>query len=290
MSAVVSIVIPYHNAEETLARCCASLAAQEGDVDFEAILVDDASTDGSAQIGIDVVRSDRRMCLVQKEEHTGLVDALNLGLQSASGEWLCFFDVRDWFAPAALDSLRRAALSPSCSIAVAGFYRVEGGRFERKDAPDLGLVSRSWFVKLMAEHPSDLYFSSVWNKLFRRSFISEYGLSFDGDLSAGAEYAFVLDCLRCADRVATVSEPMLYRTCPASSLADEGWSQGPSRQERREAYPSYLRLLDEVGLYEDGAQSLRRRMFLSDVAGDAGVSMYADDLDSAAVPGADDAS
>ena len=83
----VSIIIPVYNAEKYLAETLQSVRAQTFQ-DFEIILVDDGSTDGTSEI-IDKF-SDRAICL--KNDHRGPASSRNLGLEAARGSLIAFLD------------------------------------------------------------------------------------------------------------------------------------------------------------------------------------------------------
>jgi peptidoglycan/xylan/chitin deacetylase (PgdA/CDA1 family)/2-polyprenyl-3-methyl-5-hydroxy-6-metoxy-1,4-benzoquinol methylase len=101
-----SIVIPARNAERTLAETLNSLIAQT-DADWEAIIVDDGSTDATPVIIDEFASRDRRFVgVVGRRE--GASSARNLGLSHASGKWVLFLDSDDWIAPAFLAAMQEA--------------------------------------------------------------------------------------------------------------------------------------------------------------------------------------
>ena len=99
----VSIVIPVHNAAAYLAETVKSVQAQTFS-DWELILVDDHSTDDSAQILRRLASDDGRIRLAATgaEQH-GAAAARNLGTQSASGQYLAFLDADDLWMPEKLE-------------------------------------------------------------------------------------------------------------------------------------------------------------------------------------------
>lgn len=94
---MISIIIPVFNAEAYLPRCLRSLQEQENK-NFEAILIDDGSTDRSAAVCRQFTETDPRFRLYQKE-NGGVSSARNTGLGYAQGEWLVFADADDWLSP-----------------------------------------------------------------------------------------------------------------------------------------------------------------------------------------------
>lgn len=93
---MVSVILPFYNAEETLARAVNSVLEQNYQ-DFELLLVDNNSTDKSCQIAKQYTIAYPNVSLYT-EEKQGVVHAMNKGLQEAKGEWIARIDADDeWF-------------------------------------------------------------------------------------------------------------------------------------------------------------------------------------------------
>ncbi len=111
----ISVVIPVYNTESYIADCLASIHGQTFR-DFEAIIVDDGSTDGSAGIAKEFTREDSRFRIVS-QENKGLSEARNAGIEVAEGDWITFVDSDDMLAPNILQTLFDAARSTGADIA-----------------------------------------------------------------------------------------------------------------------------------------------------------------------------
>ena len=86
-----SVVIPVYNVKEYLEKCVDSVLAQDT-ADYEMILVDDGSTDGSGAL-CDTIAARRPECIrVIHKPNGGLGDARNVGLAHAQGDYLVFLD------------------------------------------------------------------------------------------------------------------------------------------------------------------------------------------------------
>jgi peptidoglycan/xylan/chitin deacetylase (PgdA/CDA1 family) len=106
MSPRVSVVVPAHDAAATLDRTLDSLTAQEAD--WEAIVVDDGSTDQTAQLAQARAAADPRVTVVRRPRG-GPSAARNTALEHAVGRWVLFLDADDELAPGGLNALLRAA-------------------------------------------------------------------------------------------------------------------------------------------------------------------------------------
>lgn len=98
----VSVVIPVHNGEKYLAQAIESVLAQTFR-DFELLIVDDGSTDGSRAIIDHYARRDARIRILS-QANRGVSAAGNLGFEKARGEWVSRLDADDLFLP---DKLQR---------------------------------------------------------------------------------------------------------------------------------------------------------------------------------------
>ena len=94
MSYKVSIVIPVYNVKNYLPRCMESVFSQTY-TNYEAVLVDDGSTDGSGEL-CDRYAKENKSCVVIHQENGGLPAARNTGIAKATGDLLIFLDSDDW--------------------------------------------------------------------------------------------------------------------------------------------------------------------------------------------------
>ena len=94
---IISILMPIHNNESSLAECLKSIFCQTLS-DFELVVVNDGSTDNSRQVLANHARQDKRIKLIY-QSHQGIVEALNRGLQNCEGHYIARMDGDDWMHP-----------------------------------------------------------------------------------------------------------------------------------------------------------------------------------------------
>ena len=102
-------------------RCIDSLLAQTF-TDYELLLIDDGSTDGSWSICQEYARQDSRVQAYHKE-NGGLSDARNYGLERANGIYTIFADPDDWVSPEGLDRLYAKAEETQADLTMCDLYR-----------------------------------------------------------------------------------------------------------------------------------------------------------------------
>ncbi|MDE7350173.1 MAG: glycosyltransferase [Muribaculaceae bacterium] len=117
----ISVIVPVYNAEKWLRDALASLQSQTY-TDFEVILVDDGSNDGSAAICKEYCEDDPRFRLII-QSNEGVSAARNAGINHAIGDWIAFMDADDMMPADALDTMMTAALKSGAGIVAGGYTR-----------------------------------------------------------------------------------------------------------------------------------------------------------------------
>lgn len=124
---LVSIIIPAYNAEKFLGEALDSVLKQTY-ADWEAIVVDDGSTDGTAEIAKNYSLKDRRIKYVYQENRR-MAAARNKGISIAKGEYVAFLDADNIFWPNKLEAQVWFLEShPNCGISYARIRHFYNGR------------------------------------------------------------------------------------------------------------------------------------------------------------------
>lgn len=118
-----SIIIPVYNVEKYIEKCMQSLLGQTYH-EFEALIIDDGSLDGSIEIAKQLVKDDPRFLFLAKE-NGGLSSARNFGLDHATGDYIAFLDSDDYWADDCLEKVMTVFQNhPQTEIVVFGFNMV----------------------------------------------------------------------------------------------------------------------------------------------------------------------
>lgn len=119
-----SIVVPIYNEEKYICEALDSIASQT-DPDWEALLIDDGSTDSTPGILDKYAEKDSRFRVFHKS-NGGQSSAINLGVKESTGEWLCWLSGDDFFHPQKLEMNRRWILEyPDKEFFFTGFWLIE---------------------------------------------------------------------------------------------------------------------------------------------------------------------
>lgn len=169
---MISVIVPVYNAEKYLARCVDSVLAQSFD-DFELILVDDGSNDGSGAICDKYATRDSRVKVLHKK-NGGVSAARESGIAQARGEYIAFIDADDYIAEDYLKVLYQDIVKYNADISCCDCLEIVNGvetnRFHN--------VSENRIIKNKAEYIQDyinhkeFYGYVVWAKLIRKELVS----------------------------------------------------------------------------------------------------------------------
>ena len=171
----ISVVVPMYNVESYLTACLESIAGQTVD-DLDVVIVDDGSTDRSADIARGFSARDPRFRLLTKP-NGGLGSARNTGIDASDGEFLAFVDSDDLLPPDAYERLLGALERTGSDFASGNVQQLVRG--ETVPAGFLAAAfARARLATHVTEFPALLADRVAWNKLWRRSFWDRYAFRF----------------------------------------------------------------------------------------------------------------
>lgn len=193
----VSIIVPIYNSECYLAECLDSILAQSYS-DFELILVDDGSTDGSTEICDEYIKKDSRI-KCYRVENGGVSYARNIGLDKSQGKYVTFVDSDDFVSPdfllVGVNQMNADEGLDFIQFSIdrfddGGVYFVEESSDTRQ--PLIEYVKNSGFL------------GSACASLMKNNIIKSQKIRFNTSLVLGEDQAFVYEymsfCRQCAKR------------------------------------------------------------------------------------------
>jgi glycosyltransferase involved in cell wall biosynthesis len=181
---LVSVIVPCYNAAEFLEEALRSVLAQSY-FEVEVLVVDDGSTDNSAEIA-------RRFPVRYiRQENRGLSEARNAGIRESKGSYLVFLDADDRLKPRAIETgLDALALRPDCALTVGDHVFI---------ASDSSYLADSTKERHLHSHYEALlrsnFIEMISSVLFRRSIFDEVG-GFDATLRVAEDYELYLRIAR----------------------------------------------------------------------------------------------
>ena len=173
---LVSVIIPVYNAEKYLRRGMDSLLAQTCG-DWEAVCIDDGSTDGSAA-GLEEYAARDARFRVLRQENSGVSVARNRGIREARGAWVTFLDADDWFSPELVEKLIPETGRERVDIIAFGAVVEYAKGITRNESLDAAFQ-----MEREGEYPTTpetlrYMWGTCWGKAYRRAFLQENELEF----------------------------------------------------------------------------------------------------------------
>lgn len=206
MAATLSIIVPVYNVCPFLEKCITSILAQTY-TDFELIIVDDGSTDGSGVLCDKLSQRDNRIRVIHKE-NGGVVSARKAGISAASGTYAGYVDGDDWIEPDMYEKMIYYISKYDCDLVMCDVAH------ERKALPlssggtIAGLEDGYYNLEKMKDDifPKMIYagefykfgiYPVIWNKLYKREKLIKHQMAVYDSIRTGEDaacvYPYILD-------------------------------------------------------------------------------------------------
>lgn len=220
---LISVIMPVYNTEAYLDMAIQSILEQTQE-DFELIIVNDGSTDGSPAIVSKWHKQDHRIQVVA-QDNQGLSAARNTGLRHAVGTFVYFMDSDDYLRPDALSACVRYAQDAALDLVFfdADILREQNQEnqlssafpyIRKKTAPHQVMKGSEALAQLL-DHQE--FFSPVWMLFIRRSLILTENLKFEVGIIHEDEL-FTMMTFLLAQHVGYLPEPFFSRRIRANSI------------------------------------------------------------------------
>lgn len=185
---LVSIIVPVYNAEQYISGCVDSILAQKF-ADFELILVNDGSTDGSLAICRSYLDKDSRV-IVCNQPNGGASSARNHGIGVSKGDYICFVDADDFVNENYLFHLYQdMSMDADIDLVMHGMNRVKG-----ETSIPITFNKTKTYILEDGSFFNDVYlfkFCGPCCKLFCREIISKYNISYNSDIVYSEDFDFL---------------------------------------------------------------------------------------------------
>ena len=207
---MVSIIVPAYNCIESL-ECCVGSIRQQTYTNFELMLVDDGSTDGSGELCDKLAAEDTRIRVIHKP-NGGVSSARNAGIDAATGGYITFCDSDDYLEPDYLEALIQAAESnPDCGHIWCCFQTVTG--YQKENAAPNYTSAKSLLCYTLQDYMSlhEMWLGAEpWNKLYRTDIVQTAKVRFPEDLSLGEDWLFNLAYIDASanEKIVVVTKPL----------------------------------------------------------------------------------
>ncbi len=212
----VSIIVPVYNAENYLNQCVDSILGQTF-TDFELILVNDGSKDGSPEICDKYVQSDDRVSVIH-QENGGQTYARKVGFAASRGDYIYFVDCDDWLELNLLEVAYNLAVDNDADIVTFdSFFNYSFHQCPVRQPIEPGVFDKSGLMEKI--YPKMVYsgrffyfgiYAAMWNKIFRRSLVENNFENVKNNIKIGEDGVLTFSAFLDANRVVIAGKKYLY--------------------------------------------------------------------------------
>lgn len=245
---LVSIIVPVYNSERYLSTLLDSLLNQTYR-NLEVICINDGSKDSSLQILKDRSNQDARVAVVDKE-NSGAAATRNVGLERATGEFLCFVDSDDYVMPTAIERLVDIAVEHDTDAVIFDMDNFDDATGETSPTNAVFkefVPTREVFCASDVDNFYKRVVGFTVNKLYRSSYLKEMSLRFP-KVGAHEDMPFTYIALSAAKRLYYLDETLYYyRRAREGSLSD---GTNDDYRYMLDALASFRDGLKQYGLWE----------------------------------------
>ena len=207
----LSVIVPVYNTEKYLRECIDSILAQTF-TDFELILVDDGSTDGSGAICDEYAEKDPRIQVIH-QENGGVTRARKAAMRIAAGSWISFIDSDDWISPDMFAAMLEKASNSKAQIVICDAVLEFSNKSQIAETlADEGFCDKATMVQqiyptmiMSFEHRRPGMAGWLCNKIFERSLLEKVFWSVEDS------FVFSEDALCCYAALLESENIYIYR-------------------------------------------------------------------------------
>ncbi len=210
MGPSISVIMSAYNTEAYISKAIESILRQTF-TDFEFLIVDNGSADGTGTIIDSYSVQDKRITVIRNESNIAPSEALNRAMEMAVGKYLYVLDSDDWVVPDLLQTMFDRAARHNAQFVYCGFYmdyispkKTHSFSVYPTDAD----YSQSEFREKAIEDVTRMILGVYWNKLVRLEYLKEKNIRFRN--TKMFDYHFNMDILMDIERVSAVGKPLYH--------------------------------------------------------------------------------
>ena len=235
---MITVVVPMYNADKFIAKCLEHLTHQTYK-HLEVIIVDDGSTDKSADIVKQYAKSDKRITLL-RQKNSGPAVAQNHGLDKAHGQYIHFHDADDYVNLDYYEKMAAAATLTDADV-LCGMVNQPSYQFPEFTSIE---ICTSMADKILKTRAND--FNPAWRYLYKTKFLKQVGLRFEETTFHSMDWMFTKQAIVLAPRVACVPNA-IYNVVDVTTSLGKKQNHRPNKPGFDSALEKYNKLMAEHG-------------------------------------------
>lgn len=244
---IISIIVPVYNAALFLEQCLTALLKQTYP-HLQIICIDDGSTDGSAQI-LDQYAAQHACIQVTHQKNMGTGTTRNNGLREATGTYVMFCDADDTFEPTMCEQMLNTLLQENVDVVMCDCHIVQTDQRQRgyiqADQGNYFRLSITGKHQLTDQHRCRIN-SVLWDKIFKKSIIDQYHITFPPSLLNHEDAAFIWQYLAVSSSYYGLNQQLYRYMLQNNSLMTE-LHANPNGRQKLDLIHSLRYFLDFLG-------------------------------------------
>lgn len=246
----ISIILTTYNVEKYIEKCIDSILRQTFK-DFELIIIDDKSTDNT----IDIIKSKYPNLNLIENEHLGVANQRNIGIDLSTCDYICFLDSDDYFEDDMLKKLYDSIKENKSDLVISGAYKFDDKTNEQvklnymvnenvtKNKVSLNICD-------LTDNLFQLTVANAWGKLFKKQLIMENNIRFQ-NLNNSNDVLFVFSYMLHCKKISFVYEPLVhYRFNNENSIQGKKKYNAEDFLKAYETLQNYLIKINKYQLYK----------------------------------------
>lgn len=257
----ITVIMPVYNVQDYLERSIMSIQNQSF-TDWELIIVNDGSTDNSAQICDDFADADSRIKVIH-QENAGSGRARQNALNNANGKYICFVDPDDYLSEEALSSNYELAEKHNTDIVINGFIELvdKSGVEKIYHKPTIsGLLTQETFQTDFMKSEKT-FTRALWNKLYSHQFIKDNNCKFS-DQRVGQDALFNYEAYQYLSSAYVNNQTYYHYDTSREGSAVKGYKPNRGLYEKKIA-DSYTSLIKGWGLFDYFEQDIYHEYWMA---------------------------
>lgn len=168
----LSIIVTAYNEEKYIRRCLDSFTIQKTKFDYEVIIVNDGSTDGTQDIINQYVGNFSNIFRAFYKDNSGQGMSRNLGIEKAVGEYIGFTDADDWVEPSFVEKMCNSAKQHDSDVVICDVHKIYVDKKLEEDVRSLD--SKDERVNIANYIRNGQSNSYSWNKIYKRDIWQQF--------------------------------------------------------------------------------------------------------------------
>lgn len=259
----LSVIVPVYNGSKYIKRCIRMIQKQTFK-DYELIIVNDGSTDDTEKLCTEMIKEDKRMCIINKK-NGGASDARNMGIDHACGKYVMFLDCDDFYNINFFKVMVETIEENKLDLAICSYedmlIKAKKITFIKKTIDKTIIYQNNKdflneYIKLKVSY----YSETIWNKIYDLDLIKKNNIRFS-KMVRGEDVIFNLDYYKFVKKCFIIPDMLYYYVTDLEYPWYLKYSRDMYNMINKEDIETRKRL-KKYNIYDNYAKNVLNRQFI----------------------------